>query len=133
MREYKFRGRAITGIWVYGGIAVKQHGTFINNEDMPYDDCCRVIPETVGQYTSLKDCKRTEQYPEGQEIFEGDIIEWSIYPDDGKCRVFDIVGFSGGCFRTEKRYNLLNSLMAPHRELCVIGNIYDNPELLKGE
>jgi len=28
----------------------------------------------VCQYTGLKDSKRTEEYPEGQEIYEGDII-----------------------------------------------------------
>ena len=28
------------------------------------------------QYTGLKDCKRTEKYPEGQEIYEGDIVQY---------------------------------------------------------
>jgi hypothetical protein len=33
-----------------------------------------VDPATVGQFTGLRDCKRTEEYPEGQEIYEGDIL-----------------------------------------------------------
>lgn len=119
-REYKFRGRAITGIWVYGGIAVNSHGTFINNEELPYDDCCKVIPGTVGQCTSLKD-------KNGKEIYEGDIIkislgwkalvEWDV--DNGR-----FLGFTIG-----NEQKIVYVGREPKAE--VIGNIYENPELLK--
>ncbi len=37
-----------------------------------------VIPETVGQQVGLKDKKRTKEFPEGQEIYKGDIVEFNV-------------------------------------------------------
>ncbi|MFB5758942.1 hypothetical protein [Paenibacillus medicaginis] len=61
MREIKFRGKRKD-----------------NGEDVKYISICLangtsvgVDPETVGQYTGLKDSKRTQEFPEGQEIYEG--------------------------------------------------------------
>ena len=34
------------------------------------------------QYTGLKDEKRTEEYPDGQPIYESDVVEASIYSDE---------------------------------------------------
>jgi len=75
------------------------------------------------QYTGLKDRN-------GKEIYEGDIVRWSIWPEDSEeTKVIDTVGFSNGCFRSNKRYQLL-CLIEPHRGVEVIGNIHENPELL---
>lgn len=75
--------------------------------------------------TGLKDCK-------GKDIFEGDIVEWTIFPEKQPegFRIKDVVAFSGGCFKVRKRCEILG-LKEPHRQLTVIGNIYENPELLK--
>lgn len=76
------------------------------------------------QFTGLLD-------KNGKEIYEGDIVEWTIFPEGKKpTRIKDAVGFSNGCFKVEKRVELLG-LKEPHRKLEVIGNIYENPELLK--
>ena len=82
------------------------------------------IPESDGilvmQYTGLKDSK-------GAEIYEGDIVEWEdrtaddmyggdvIYPNEP-------VEFKGGSF-----YPVC---MMPAEEFEIIGNIYENKELL---
>lgn len=83
------------------------------------------------QFTGLKD-------KTGKEIYEGDIVEWSIYEDaqdtvdgiEAEIRIRDSIAFSNGCFKCDKRTELLFNKMAPHRKIEVIGNIYENPELL---
>lgn len=80
-----------------------------------------IDPETIGQYTGIVD-----KY--GMKIFEGDIV-WNDY-DNGKGKVeWDndmakfIITFSTFTIDFDNIYG---------DELDVIGNVYDNPELLKG-
>ena len=77
MRDIKFKGfyhfeaNALypeVNKWVYGSLIADDEGCWIKEGGHTY----RVDPETVGQYIGEKDCKRTEEHPEGQEIFEGD-------------------------------------------------------------
>lgn len=85
-----------------------------------------VLPDTVGQYTGLKD-------KNGTKIFEGDIVD-VLYDVNyigvatERIGVFEVV--HNGCFMGQKggvRYYFI-----PSDECTVIGNIYDNPELLGG-
>ncbi len=138
MREILFRGkRADNGEWVEGDFC---HPCNIINETLGYDEVLNqenvpicndyaVIPETVGQFTGLRDCKRTEQYPEGQMIFEGDILEYTN-SDDELCYI--TVVFCDCAFLIEDNgiveVDLLTSYVA--LGLKVVGNIHDNPELL---
>ena len=121
MREILFRGKSIDdGKWKYS-MSLARHATedgiitsyYIGSG---YDI---VKAETVGQYTGLTDKNATK-------IFEGDILK-----QYGFCYV---VSFENGSYVAyETPYN--ESAILPRMDwenAVVIGNIHDNPELLKG-
>lgn len=85
------------------------------------------------RFTGLKDSKRTPEFPEGQEIYEGDITNLGVvkwYSDLN----WDSGGSSHPGFYFKDALNEYHEL-SYHRGfdndlLQVIGNIYENPELL---
>ena len=147
MRDILFRGkRKDNGEWVYGNYAHtdntgKKYFIF-QNKPFNYE----VIPETVGQYTGKND-------KNGKKIFEGDIVKVHQFLFDGSeyeneitisieymsdCTCFGANIIDGNCIKYymgytgEKVVVPLSDLYGLHEESFeVIGNIYDNPELLE--
>lgn len=90
--------------------------------DFDLDDAHKVIPYTdspIMQYTGLKD-------KNGKEIYEGDILHLEFYLD--WIVKWHEAGFHIHILNNPETYY---SLVPSNRE--VIGNIYENPELLKGK
>ena len=119
MREIKFRGRSCDK-WLYGSLHVNESGQPAISTPAHFVFRC-VAPETVGQYTGLKDSK-------GREIYEGDILHcknknpyWSPYDHNV------VVSWGSDCWNADHR-SLYECIM--HYKTEVIGNINDNPELL---
>lgn len=150
MREILFRGKRLdNGEWVEGSLHIEWGETRKDgsrNKDYRIlgmrGECYYVDPDTVGQYTGL--CDKSDK--NGKKIFEGDIVktqpfsdrpyskkakfkqhigvvEYRIHPkyvSEWSVKIEDYDGF--GCCNWSAFYD------------CeVIGNIHDNPELLKGE
>ncbi len=83
------------------------------------------------QYTGLKD-------KNGKEIYEGDIISWKVEEDNGYkrtqftevCEVrFDNGNYKFGANETSWWHDLRGT----EKEVEVIGNIYENPDLLPSD
>lgn len=116
MRTIKFRGKSIlTDEWFYGDLvhsADKKRTAIPVNDKDSYDEC-EVVPETVGQFTSLYDC-------DGKEIFEGDILDFNGITVE--------VRFVRGVFTFLVNGNLDDELCGDCRTdlfAKVIGNIYE--------
>ena len=132
MRKIKFRGKSIDGKeWLYGDLvsSLDEKRFNIVENDKGSNDICEVDPETIGQFTGLMD-------KNGNEIYEGDIIKWH---KDG---LMYVVKFWHGMFYAsveECNKGILGGFplhaLTEHEDWkCeIIGNIYDNPELLKGD
>ena len=129
-REILFRGKAIdNGEWVYGYLTKHYYkGEFefcIQYFDSDMDDKKRhnviVDQNTIGQFTGLFD-------KNGVKIFEGDIVK-----SHSKNWIGEIKFFEGSFIHNEaiRANSLINDCVPTYCE--VIGNIHDNPTLLKAE
>lgn len=117
MREIKFRGLTRTGRWVYGSLVIDQGETYIYWRDDAGLHKSVVLPETVGQYTGLKD--------HVHEWYEDDVIE-----QEGTGRIA-VIEFEDGAFWAVENGVRGGLLQYWQAEFRVIGNVYENPELLE--
>lgn len=143
MRTIKFRGKAIEPSlgWIYGDL-VQISNSYpdihrykdtieVNGEKCKRYELSKVNPDTVGQFTSLFDNN-------GKEIYEGDIVDcdYILYdPWDDKEEVLEpircVVGYEDWGFVLKEEENLYH-YFSDVTNIKFIGNIHDNPELLKG-
>lgn len=121
-REIIFRGKSLnTNCWVYGDL---RQDKIRRKAYIEYDE---VNPDTIGQYTGLKD-------KNGKEIYEGDILQ-----DELDSRINHIVkydnsrcSYTGWCSLVHWNWEKGNIISQEWINECgktVIGNIHDNPDL----
>jgi uncharacterized phage protein (TIGR01671 family) len=141
MRTIKFRGKSLSGEWLYGylykhGITPPSDFLCVGQAVLPWKDTVGVYvvdPDTVGQYTGLTD-------KNGREIYEGDIVShpWKdpIFGDLVETGQFvhSTICFNNGAFvvnyRLQGEYIYLQDFV---RLKCleVVGNIHDNPDMIE--
>lgn len=121
--KVRLNGEKIKSNWVYGGIFPQNgDGDFaIIYQQEPTVEKYPVYADTVGQYTGLTD-------KNGTKIFEGDIVKYGdtvhdvVFEQRNGTAYFGLV------------YSTLETLSFGHyqdlKQIEVIGNIYDNPELV---
>lgn len=135
MRKIKFRGKVKSdGLWEYGSLWIDKGKYYINGTD---NEWWEVIPETVGQYTGLKDKNNVE-------IYEGGVIEIvnNLSEATKQNKHKTLVKFRDCAFVSAWQdlrfdgtygevYNHFGSYNTPIVTFEVIGNIHDNKELLE--
>ena len=137
-REILFRAKC-SGNWRYG--------SYVHFDKKPTHNCCNCnykdfivtneedgehyypITEisSVGQYTGLKD-------KNGNKIFEGDILDYTVFDvfgEEHQCK--GVVKWADDCFICDNSdgVNGFAWVVKQSIELDVIGNVTDNPELIK--
>ena len=130
MREILFRGKSDLLGWVEGWYCpeVKWGGHHFpvgithKTKEGWLDDVV-VIPETIGQFTGLTD-------KNGKKIFEGDVLDYKsgLYE---RCKI--IYNEFCSAFQLECADGFSDFFLCSinHKEMEIIGNIHDNPELLE--
>ena len=132
MRTIKFRAKNLNGVWYYGSLVYSDKFDAViyfqtGNGSIKSMKWVYVNQETVGQFTSLYDCN-------GKEIYEGDILKWKA--DN---RLYAVIFKWGMFYASVEVCNKdiyggfpLHALAEVNgKDVEIVGNIYDNPELIQ--
>ncbi len=123
MRELLFRGKeAESGDWYYGDIfhssvdvdTVRIHD-YINRANV------KIIPETLGQFAGL-----TDKY--GTKIFEGDILRNGY---DNFTAIISCLNSTNEMVAEVINGGIMDLSSLQSHRIEIIGNIYDDPELIE--
>jgi len=124
MQETIFRGKTSEGEWVYGWYYERdweEQKCWIRVQKDQYFIDIAVIPESVGQFTGLRDKNEIR-------IYEGDILKYDDGDDWETGR--EEVEFKSGAFNCACYHPDNKEFYDEPRIIEVIGNIYENPELI---
>lgn len=148
MKTIKFRGKDANGEWKEGSLITDKYQrsdgkqfdvSFIVSglpcvelpDDIWTSKMQRVDPTTVGQFTGLHD-------KNGKEIYEGDIIQGEYnhnhlirYSEYDACYTATLVEYVGDEFAERWNTGSVTQKWIDEFSKVVIGNIFDNPKLIK--
>jgi uncharacterized phage protein (TIGR01671 family) len=133
-REHEFRGFDGTK-WYYGDLEYNRKTCIARihtyKEDGSYDKQYAVDPDTVGEFTGMRD-------RHGNKVFEGDVVDVYDFTSAYASKYRGVVKMYRGSWCVEYEDSIFDTVFHPmlffddfaDRKTEVVGNIHNNPELL---